>query len=118
MTSGLAAETPGRPSGSTRLEARALRWIARPALGPSDAAGRDPKEPTLGRSRDDARARAEREFAKQKKTDDAATEFKAGRATEERAFDEKTSRLKALRLAKEAAEPAPAPSPKKAWRKR
>jgi hypothetical protein len=65
----------------------------------------------LARSRDDARARADREFAKQKKTDDAATEFKAGRATEERARDEKTSRLKALRLAKEAAEDAGRPAP-------
>jgi hypothetical protein len=72
----------------------------------------------LGRSRDDDRIRAEREFAKQKKTDDAASEFKAGRATEERARDEKTSRLKALRLAKEAAEPAAAPKPKMAGRKR
>jgi hypothetical protein len=69
----------------------------------------NPKEATLGGTKEEARARAEREFKKQQKADDATAEFKAGRANAGRALDEKTSRLKSLRLAKEAAEPAAVP---------
>lgn len=63
---------------------------------------------TKGLSAEDARLRAERNFAKvEKRREEAESALEAVRV-EQRAVAEKTARLRALRLAKEAADAAAA----------
>ena len=55
-------------------------------------------------SPEEARARAEAKFQKQQQADQQAAQAKAQREAQARAVEDKTARLKSLRLAREAAD--------------
>ncbi len=62
----------------------------------------------------EARERAEARFEKAQKATQDAAQAKADRQATSRAVDEKTTRLRALRLARDAAAPPPEVKPKAA----
>ncbi len=79
--------------------------LADPAVWPPKFAHIEEK--AMGKDREEAQARAEAKFQKQQKVTEEGAKVRAEREAHAQAVDEKTTRLRSLRLAKQAGRAGP-----------